>query len=99
MNLVSLLILPAVISLADNDGARFAIAAVALLILLGAIAFSKRSTNDMADLVAAVGTGVTPGETPTQLAIDALDRWIFDLGDDEADLRKTLREAKSQLSG
>jgi K(+)-stimulated pyrophosphate-energized sodium pump len=43
MNLVSLLILPAVINLQDNDGARFTIAAVALVVLLGAILFSKRS--------------------------------------------------------
>jgi K(+)-stimulated pyrophosphate-energized sodium pump len=45
MNLVSLLILPAVITLRHNDGARFAIAAVALVILLSSIAFSKRSTS------------------------------------------------------
>jgi K(+)-stimulated pyrophosphate-energized sodium pump len=97
MNLVSLLILPAVINLADNDGARYAIAAAALVVLLIAIAFSKRSTNDMADLVAAKGNGTTADETPVQLAIDALDRWIFDLGDEEADLRAQLREAKTQL--
>ncbi|MGI8708698.1 MAG: sodium/proton-translocating pyrophosphatase, partial [Actinomycetota bacterium] len=42
MNLVSLLILPAVINLKDNDVARFSIAGVALVILIGAIAFSKR---------------------------------------------------------
>ncbi|MDQ5816693.1 MAG: sodium-translocating pyrophosphatase [Actinomycetota bacterium] len=42
MNLVSLLILPAVINLQDNDVARFSIAGVALVILIGAIAFSKR---------------------------------------------------------
>jgi len=42
MNLVSLLILPAIIRLEDNDPARYAIAAVALVVLLGAIAFSKR---------------------------------------------------------
>jgi K(+)-stimulated pyrophosphate-energized sodium pump len=48
MNLVSLLVLPAVISLRHND-ARFAIAGVALVILLGAIAFSKRSTGSFAD--------------------------------------------------
>jgi hypothetical protein len=42
MNLVSLLILPAVISLRDNDGARFAIAGASLLILIGALAFSSR---------------------------------------------------------
>ncbi|MGQ0434511.1 MAG: sodium-translocating pyrophosphatase, partial [Microthrixaceae bacterium] len=45
MNLVSLLILPAIISLQDNNGARYAIAAAALVVLLGAIAFSKRSTS------------------------------------------------------
>ena len=41
MNLVSLLILPAVINLQDNN-IRFVIAGVSLIILLGAIAFSKR---------------------------------------------------------
>ncbi|MGI9033456.1 MAG: sodium-translocating pyrophosphatase [Acidimicrobiales bacterium] len=44
MNLVSLLMLPAVIKLRDNDPARYAIAAVALAVLAGAIAFSKRKT-------------------------------------------------------
>nr|MBA2600235.1 sodium-translocating pyrophosphatase [Actinomycetota bacterium] len=42
MNLVSLLILPAVINLKDNDVARFSIAGVALVILIAAISFSKR---------------------------------------------------------
>ncbi len=49
MNLVSLLILPAVINLQDNDGARFAVAGVALVVLAGAIAFSKRQTTSMAE--------------------------------------------------
>ena len=43
MNLISLLILPAVISLRHNSGARFGIAGAALIVLLGAILFSKRS--------------------------------------------------------
>ena len=43
MNLVALLILPAVINLQDNDAARYAIAAVATVVLVGAILFSKRS--------------------------------------------------------
>jgi hypothetical protein len=47
MNLVSLLMLPAVISLQDNDGARYAIAAVSILILAGALAFSKRKAIAM----------------------------------------------------
>jgi K(+)-stimulated pyrophosphate-energized sodium pump len=45
MNLVSLLILPAIISLRDDNGARYAIAGAALVVLLGAIAYSKRSTS------------------------------------------------------
>jgi len=46
MNLVSLLVLPAILSLEDNDGARLAIAAVCLVVLLGSIAFSKRKLTD-----------------------------------------------------
>ena len=46
MNLVSLLILPAVINLRDN-GVRFVISGVALVVLLGAIAFSKRRAPGM----------------------------------------------------
>ncbi len=42
MNLISLLILPAVISLRDNSGARFGIAGAALVVLIVAILFSKR---------------------------------------------------------
>src|SRR5207247_3256427 len=42
MNLVSLLILPAVINLQDNDGARYAIAGSARAVLLGPIMFSHR---------------------------------------------------------
>jgi K(+)-stimulated pyrophosphate-energized sodium pump len=42
MNLVSLLMLPAIIRLEDNDPARFAITIVALVVLLAAIASSKR---------------------------------------------------------
>jgi K(+)-stimulated pyrophosphate-energized sodium pump len=47
MNLVSLLMLPAVISLADNDAARFSVAGAALVVLIVAIAFSKRKTLAM----------------------------------------------------
>jgi K(+)-stimulated pyrophosphate-energized sodium pump len=47
MNLVALLILPAVIKLQDNDAARYAIAAVCTVILIGAVAFSKRKTEAM----------------------------------------------------
>jgi K(+)-stimulated pyrophosphate-energized sodium pump len=47
MNLVSLLILPAVITLRHNQDARYGIAAAALVVLLGAIAFSKRATDTL----------------------------------------------------
>ncbi|MDP9233237.1 MAG: sodium/proton-translocating pyrophosphatase, partial [Actinomycetota bacterium] len=63
MNLVSLLILPAVINLRDNDFARFTIAGLALVILAAAIAFSKRKTGSISDInEAAVGAAPTPAE-------------------------------------
>ncbi len=70
MNLVSLLILPAVIKLHDNTGARLGIAIAAIVVLLGAVAFSKRKATfleaapetDEAAPVAAHGTaGVGTG--------------------------------------
>ena len=47
MNLISLLILPAVINLQDNDGVRLTIAGIALVILAASIAFSKRKTTTL----------------------------------------------------
>ncbi len=47
MNLVSLLVLPTVITLRHNTPARLTIAGVGLVILLVAIAFSKRKTEAM----------------------------------------------------
>jgi K(+)-stimulated pyrophosphate-energized sodium pump len=43
MNLVSLLVLPAVISLRNNDPARYTVAGASLVVLLAAIFWSKRS--------------------------------------------------------
>jgi K(+)-stimulated pyrophosphate-energized sodium pump len=57
MNLISLLTLPARITMADN-GARFAIAGVALVVLIAAVAFSKRKATPMD----ALGDGPTPGD-------------------------------------
>ncbi|MDQ1402275.1 MAG: K(+)-stimulated pyrophosphate-energized sodium pump [Actinomycetota bacterium] len=104
MNLVSLLILPAVISTRHNQTLRLSIAGVSLLVLIAAVAFSKRKGESMdagstsAAAVGADGThAVKPGDAPAKLAIDALDRWIFDLNDDEADLIAQLRAAKHDL--
>ncbi len=104
MNLVSLLILPAVISLRDNDAARYSIAGAALVVLVGAVAFSKRKSDgfggeqtEQALAPVAEGDAVHDGDTPVQLAIDALDRWIMDLGEEEASLRRQLRAAKESL--
>src|SRR3954454_19682672 len=44
MNLVSLLILPAVISLRNDDGARLAIAGGALVVVIAAVIFSSRKS-------------------------------------------------------
>ncbi|HEY4928499.1 MAG TPA: sodium-translocating pyrophosphatase [Acidimicrobiales bacterium] len=49
MNLVSLLILPAVISLSHHTAARLSIAGASLVVLLISIAFSKRKTESMDD--------------------------------------------------
>ncbi len=105
MNLVSLLILPAVIALQDNDPARYSVAAAALVVLGAAIAFSKRATGSMDQGVEPVTDGtvarasrpVADDTDPERLALDALDRWIVDLGDDDADLRSQLRRARSKL--
>jgi K(+)-stimulated pyrophosphate-energized sodium pump len=105
MNLVSLLLLPAIIGLRDN-GLRFVIAAVALVVLLGAISYSKRGAigTELSEVVelatvhsAPDGHTVHPGDSPMRLASEALDRWILDLGDEDADLRRQLREAQRQL--
>ena len=64
MNLVALLILPAVIALRDND-VRFVIAGVSLVVLIAAIAFSKRRAGS---LDPAAGSGPGTGLTQTAKA-------------------------------
>jgi K(+)-stimulated pyrophosphate-energized sodium pump len=48
MNLVSLLVLPAIISLQDDDAARYAVAGGALAVLLGALVYAHRSSASLA---------------------------------------------------
>ena len=84
MNLVSLLILPAVISLSniseDNflkstpKAGGYAIAAVALAVLLGAIAFSKRSGAGIAtDSDASTNGAAPPADSPSPVATASVD--------------------------
>ena len=47
MNLVSLLVLPAIINLEDNDAARLSVAGGALLVLIVAVAFSARQPTSI----------------------------------------------------
>ncbi len=63
MNLVSLLLLPAIISLKDNPGARYSIAIVSLVILAGAVAFSKRKSTSMLDEAPPASAAKPPAPT------------------------------------
>jgi K(+)-stimulated pyrophosphate-energized sodium pump len=101
MNLVSLLVLPAIIALDDNNPARYTVAGVALVILIGAIVFSKRSTGSMADggtvaEAAAEGPAVRDGDR-NAILVEAIDQWVNDLGHEEHDLRTRLLEVKGSL--
>ena len=77
MNLVSLLILPAIINLRDNDPARYTIAGLATVVLIGAVAFSKRKADAMGTeggIPAASSQHPTPGsDAPTDVAAAADD--------------------------
>ena len=66
MNLVSLLILPAVITLRHHTGERLAIAGVSLVILLVALAFSKRASESM-------DADAADGATPAPAAVASAD--------------------------
>jgi K(+)-stimulated pyrophosphate-energized sodium pump len=82
MNLVSLLILPAIINLSDIDSDNilsttpkpggYVIAALALVVLLGAIAFSKRSGAGIVSGTSA--DGQAPGEPATARASASVSR-------------------------
>src|SRR5947199_9655013 len=63
MNLVSLLILPAIIKLQDNNGVRYSIAAAAIVVLGIAIAFSKRKSESMDAGPPALSAAPTAPET------------------------------------
>ena len=95
MSLVSLLILPAVINLQDNDPARYAIAGAALVVLGLAVAFSKRKAAAMDE---GPGGSVHEGVSNKKAALQTdIDRWIHDLGEEEPDLQERLREVKGRI--
>jgi K(+)-stimulated pyrophosphate-energized sodium pump len=64
MNLVSLLVLPAIISLKDDDAARYAIAGVSLVVLLVAIFYSKRKGGSFAEESDVVEAGLEAQGAP-----------------------------------
>ena len=64
MNLVSLLLLPAIITTRNDNVTRFAIAGTALVVLLGAITFSKRKGGAFAEESAEVAAGLTDEGKP-----------------------------------
>jgi K(+)-stimulated pyrophosphate-energized sodium pump len=117
MNLVSLLILPAVITMnkpffKDTAGAigyhsnpaRYGIAGAATVVLGLAIAFSKRKTQSMVEESAEAAAPSESGAvdmngTPDEAARAAIDRWIYDLGHEEHELRNRLLDVKNQLNG
>ncbi len=57
MNLVALLVLPAIISMADND-LRYLVAAAAVLIVIGSVIFSKNQPTSFGDEEAATSSSV-----------------------------------------
>jgi K(+)-stimulated pyrophosphate-energized sodium pump len=100
MNLVSLLVLPAIIELDDNN-VRFLIAGVALVIVLGAVLYSKRDGTSMVDDAAnaeddALALAVRAGDHTATLR-QAIDLWVDDLGHRDHDLREMLLKVRSSL--
>jgi len=71
MNLVSLLVLPAVITLRHHTGARLGIAAGALVVLLAAVAFSKRKSEGFGAEEDAPESEEPLGEEPAPRALEA----------------------------
>ncbi len=104
MNLVSLLMLPAILSLRDNN-VRYVIAAAALVVVLGALVWSKRqggsgieTPDDVADMATEteLASKVMSGDRDAIIR-QALELWIDDLPNDEFDLRSKIVEVHKSL--
>lgn len=101
MNLVSLLILPLVLNLRDNDPARYAIAITALVVLGTSILISKRrsatiETGKTETEIAQRAAAVMAGDRDATLC-SAVDMWIDDLGCEQHELRDRLVEVRDRL--
>jgi K(+)-stimulated pyrophosphate-energized sodium pump len=104
MNLVSLLMLPAILSLRDNN-VRYVIAAAALVVVLGALVWSKRmggsgieTADEAADMASetALASKVMAGDRDAIIR-QALELWMDDLPNDEFDLRSKIDEVHRSL--
>ena len=105
MNLVSLLVLPAILTLQHNN-VRYAIAGAALLVIVGALVWSKRIGGGMADdlgehqahmLEDTFQASAVMGGDRDAIIRQALEIWMDDLPHDEADLRGRIAQVVSTL--
>jgi len=107
MNLVSLLMLPAILSLRDNN-VRYVVAGAALVVVLGALVWSKRQGGGIAsdldeaqahmDEDTAQADAVMHGDR-NAIIRQALEIWMDDLPHDERDLRDKISEVHGSLNG
>ncbi len=119
MNLVALLVLPAIISLSNTDRiaefqdsvkpASLLVAAIALLVVVGSIVYSKRQGSALeleaagaeeaaTEIDAAQAKAVMEGDRDTIL-LQAVEMWLAEMGHDEHDLKVRLEEVKGTLTG
>ena len=99
MNLVSLLILPAIINLRDNDPARYAIAGLATVVLIGAVAFSKRKADAMGSEggIPAASTQHPTADGRADL-VSAYDAVIADVAVKDKELASSLKRKRGAIS-
>jgi K(+)-stimulated pyrophosphate-energized sodium pump len=101
MNLVSLLMLPAILSMRNNN-MRFVVAGAALVVVLGALVWSKRIGNagieTVEEMIAEeeLAGKVMNGDRDAIIR-QALELWMDDLPNDEFDLRSKIDAVRSTL--
>jgi len=101
MNLVSLLMLPAILTMRNND-MRFVVAGGALVVVLGALVWSKRIGNagieTVEEMVAEteLASKVMNGDRDAIIR-QALELWMDDLPNDEFDLRSKINDVRLTL--